>query len=159
MYVRADRMAFLFVSAAILVPLCLRQRMLYFTHPCLSHLSRAPTPEAPPTISLVLAVPQVLYNFLQGVVLVMLIFHGIKYISFQPRLAQISKTLVGELCGCERDVISWSASVHAQRLTACLSQPKLRRGPTPPPAFVLRTCHALPQPAPFHNPTPPGRHD
>jgi hypothetical protein len=36
---------------------------------------------------------QVLYEFLQGVVILMLIIHGIQYINFQPRLALISKTL------------------------------------------------------------------
>jgi hypothetical protein len=37
---------------------------------------------------------QVLYGLLNGFVLIMLIIHGVKYISFQPRLALISKTLV-----------------------------------------------------------------
>jgi hypothetical protein len=40
---------------------------------------------------------QVTYELLQGFVLCMLIIHGIKYINFQPRLALISKTLVGGL--------------------------------------------------------------
>jgi hypothetical protein len=36
---------------------------------------------------------QVLYEFLQGLAILMLIIHGIKYINFQPRLALLSKTL------------------------------------------------------------------